>query len=576
MNKLLASAGSSLVALGLAGFVKPLTMPDDDNPAPPHSPKSAAPAADPSSASADKKPERDPADELRRAYALLKRLRSQRDSGAAEGRPREWTDRATHLYRVGVASFQNGDLPQARAYAAAAHQLARAVELARDATLSEVTDPDLPAPPGAVAVVVHLRSTTDTPAELPPPLPKDDEKTKTKREVIKRRAYLMIPETRRTYVTVSPDQTGEPKAPASDERVAEEIKRLQEKLRRLIDERAAVNDLPERTRHELQETISELQRIVADVSRSEAAIKARRELKTAYEKIQQARKQHPGEGAEFYLDAASDLYNAARRDAEAGRYERASELARAAVSLTLVPENLAQLPGRPPQPPEPRSGRVERKTIIRRRVEKKDPNQAEGKNDGDAESKSTTEKSAPQPKVELRYRIVRPGKQGKEQIEEEELQIEPNPAGAARTIVGIGVALRPEKEGIEVAKIIPDGPAARDGRLKVGDRIVGIETAGGEKVEFGDKPLGEISWLIRGPKGTKLRLIVIPKGSTEREVYELTRDTLKLPAPKAGARDGDGDGDDDSHESSGKQPNEVGKTAPRDRDDTDLPPPLFD
>ncbi|WP_435022319.1 hypothetical protein TA3x_001651 [Tundrisphaera sp. TA3] len=44
--------------------------------------------------------------------------------------------------------------------------------------------------------------------------------------------------------------------------------------------------------------------------------------------------------AKFFYDASKDLYNAARRDAEAGRMGRAGELARAAEALTHVPEHL--------------------------------------------------------------------------------------------------------------------------------------------------------------------------------------------------------------------------------------------
>ena len=73
----------------------------------------------------------------------------------------------------------------------------------------------------------------------------------------------------------------------------------------------------------------------------------------------------PRPEAGFYLKAARDLYNAARRDVEAGRDERAGELARAAEAMTHVPEHLGHAadgrPGGPgarggfdPPPPEPK------------------------------------------------------------------------------------------------------------------------------------------------------------------------------------------------------------------------------
>ena len=71
-------------------------------------------------------------------------------------------------------------------------------------------------------------------------------------------------------------------------------------------------------------------------------------------------------GSKFYVKAARDLYNAARRDLEAGRDERGGELARAAEAMTHVPEHLARVgegpggfsyrpaPPPPPERPEPR------------------------------------------------------------------------------------------------------------------------------------------------------------------------------------------------------------------------------
>src|SRR4051812_38095528 len=63
---------------------------------------------------------------------------------------------------------------------------------------------------------------------------------------------------------------------------------------------------------------------------------------------------------DFYRDASKDLYNAARRDAEAGRILRAGELARAAEALTHVPEHLARAAEDRPEPKEKR-GKAEAK-----------------------------------------------------------------------------------------------------------------------------------------------------------------------------------------------------------------------
>jgi hypothetical protein len=88
-----------------------------------------------------------PGGELRKAYDLLRRLRA--DDGTA-GRPeerlRDWTDRAAALYRNGLKALNAGDPAVAREYGVAAHDLARAVDHARNAARFDRPDPDLPAP----------------------------------------------------------------------------------------------------------------------------------------------------------------------------------------------------------------------------------------------------------------------------------------------------------------------------------------------------------------------------------------------------------------------------------------------
>jgi hypothetical protein len=78
-----------------------------------------------------------------------------------------------------------------------------------------------------------------------------------------------------------------------------------------------------------------------------------RDLRRAHDRIIDIRE---GDGIEskFYFNVARDLYNAARRDAVAGRRERAGELARAAEALTHVPEHLARADDDQPEAKEKR------------------------------------------------------------------------------------------------------------------------------------------------------------------------------------------------------------------------------
>jgi carboxyl-terminal processing protease len=98
------------------------------------------------------------------------------------------------------------------------------------------------------------------------------------------------------------------------------------------------------------------------------------------------------------------------------------------------------------------------------------------------------------------------------------------------SLEGIGAVLRGESEHTLVQKTVPGGPAALSGQVHAGDKIVGV--AQGENGEIQDVVgwrLQEVVDLIRGPKGSVVRLQVIPKG-TEGPVREvrLVRNEIKL------------------------------------------------
>jgi hypothetical protein len=88
------------------------------------------------------------------------------------------------------------------------------------------------------------------------------------------------------------------------------------------------------------------------------AERARHDLRRVYDRLRDRRDGDAGRDARFFREAARDLYNAARRDAEAGRNQRAGELARAADAMSHALDHLGHLDGRGPEPlddrPEPR------------------------------------------------------------------------------------------------------------------------------------------------------------------------------------------------------------------------------
>ncbi|MEX0728742.1 MAG: carboxy terminal-processing peptidase [Planctomycetaceae bacterium] len=93
---------------------------------------------------------------------------------------------------------------------------------------------------------------------------------------------------------------------------------------------------------------------------------------------------------------------------------------------------------------------------------------------------------------------------------------------------GIGAALRSEDGMTIVADIVPGGAAAGDGRLQVGDKIVAVGQAEGELIDIVEMKLSKVVRLIRGERGTKVRLQVKKADDSAVVDYELTRQKIEL------------------------------------------------
>ena len=100
------------------------------------------------------------------------------------------------------------------------------------------------------------------------------------------------------------------------------------------------------------------------------------------------------------------------------------------------------------------------------------------------------------------------------------------------SLEGIGAMLQYDGEYVKVTSLVPGGPADRAGVLEPADRIVGV----GQEDEEGivnvvGMRLDEVVDLIRGPKGTVVRLEVVPAevvDMTRSHSIEITRDTVDL------------------------------------------------
>ncbi|MDE2273115.1 MAG: carboxy terminal-processing peptidase, partial [Gammaproteobacteria bacterium] len=102
---------------------------------------------------------------------------------------------------------------------------------------------------------------------------------------------------------------------------------------------------------------------------------------------------------------------------------------------------------------------------------------------------------------------------------------------------GIGAALTSEGEYTRVDQVIPGGPAARSKQLHPDDRITGVAQGDkGDMVDVVGWRLDDVVQLIRGPKGSVVRLQILPAGAppgSAEKVIRLIRDTVKLEAQAA-------------------------------------------
>jgi len=106
----------------------------------------------------------------------------------------------------------------------------------------------------------------------------------------------------------------------------------------------------------------------------------------------------------------------------------------------------------------------------------------------------------------------------------------------ARTFEGIGARLQMENEVVKILEILPGGPAFRDKSLQVDDRIVGVAQGDEEFVDIIGWRLDNAVAKIKGPKGTIVRLKVIPAGqelTSKPKIVSLTRDKIEMEESKA-------------------------------------------
>ena len=99
----------------------------------------------------------------------------------------------------------------------------------------------------------------------------------------------------------------------------------------------------------------------------------------------------------------------------------------------------------------------------------------------------------------------------------------------SRSLEGIGAVLQYEDGYTKVVRLVPGGPAAKSGQLKPADRIVGVSQDGEAPEPVIGLRLDEVVDQIRGPKGTKVNLEIIPAGSaSEHDTRTITIERNKV------------------------------------------------
>lgn len=100
------------------------------------------------------------------------------------------------------------------------------------------------------------------------------------------------------------------------------------------------------------------------------------------------------------------------------------------------------------------------------------------------------------------------------------------------SLEGIGARLQTENDYTKVVEILPGGPAEKSKLIKVNDRIVSVgQGDDSEMVDVIGWRIDDVVKLIKGPKGTKVRLGILPAetgvGGPIKE-FTLVRDKIKL------------------------------------------------
>ena len=100
------------------------------------------------------------------------------------------------------------------------------------------------------------------------------------------------------------------------------------------------------------------------------------------------------------------------------------------------------------------------------------------------------------------------------------------------SLEGIGAVLQSDNDQVKIVRLVPAGPAAKTKQVAPADKIIGVAQGNKEMVDVVGWRLDEVVKLIRGPKGSVVRLEVIPASNAPSDqtskVVSITREAVKL------------------------------------------------
>jgi carboxyl-terminal processing protease len=100
------------------------------------------------------------------------------------------------------------------------------------------------------------------------------------------------------------------------------------------------------------------------------------------------------------------------------------------------------------------------------------------------------------------------------------------------SLEGIGAVLQSDNDQVKIVRLVPAGPADKTKQVAPADKIIGVAQGNKEMVDVVGWRLDEVVKLIRGPKGTVVRLEVIPASNAPNDqtskIVPITREAVKL------------------------------------------------